>query len=192
MSIAETPSSPPPRRHRLSVDDYHRMGEAGLFGPGERVELIDGEIIDMAPIGSSHSGIVNRLTRLFVAAIGERAIVSVRNPIVLPEHSEPEPDIAVLRPREDFYADATARAGDVLLAIEVADATLAYDRDVKLPLYARHGVPETWSIDVGGARVTRHDAPRDGRYGRTETPADLRRLQPRHVEGVTLDLSSRF
>ena len=192
MNAIDAARHAPVRRHRLTVEDYHRMGEAGTFAPGERVELIDGEIIDRPPIGSSHGGTVNRLNHLLVTAVGERAIVSVQNSIVLGDHSEPEPDVALLRPREDFYRSATARAEDVLLVIEVAVTTLAYDRDVKLSLYARHGIPEVWLIDVEGGRLTAHRDPSDGRYATLETPADLRDLRPRELDGVGLDLSDLF
>ena len=192
MNAIDAAPHAPVRRHRLSTEDYHRMGEAGIFEVGERVELIDGEIIDMTPIGSRHASVVNRLSRLLFAAVGERAIVSVQNPIALGDNSEPEPDFALLRARDDFYAEATARAEDVLLVIEVADTTLAYDRDVKLPLYARHGVAETWLIDVDGERLTRHHVPRDGRCARTDMPEDLRELRPHLLDVVSLDLSSLF
>ena len=90
-------------RHAFTVDEWHRMGDAGLFGEGARVELLDGEVIEMAPIGSAHAGCVNRLSRLLVGLLGERAVMAPQNPIVLNERSEPQPDIAVLAPREDMY-----------------------------------------------------------------------------------------
>jgi Uma2 family endonuclease len=150
-------SSPAPdlyRKHRLTVHDFHRMGEAGILSINSRMELIEGEITDMAPIGSRHAAIVKQLMALFVRAVGARAIVSVQDPIILGEYSEPEPDLALLRPRDDFYALALPRADDVFLIIEVADTTLRYDREIKIPLYARHGIPEVWLIDVEGRTLT--------------------------------------
>jgi Uma2 family endonuclease len=138
-----------PARHKLTVDDYDRMAEAGILGEDDRVELIDGDIIDMAPIGQDHAATVNKLTRALVIAFGDRAIVSVQNPVRLNRFNEPQPDFAVFRPRADFYATGE-RPGpaDTLLVIEVADSSLRYDRTVKLPLYARAGIPEVWIVDL--------------------------------------------
>ncbi|GAB6039341.1 Uma2 family endonuclease [Endothiovibrio diazotrophicus] len=166
--------SPPLARHRIDVETYHRMGEAGLLRPEQRTELIEGEVIDMAPIGSPHAGNVNFLLNRLLAAIGSRAIVAAQNPIVLGRHSEPQPDLCVLRPREDFYIDAHPTAADVLLAVEVSDTTLAYDRGVKLPLYARHGIPEYWLVDLTGGRLEAHHTPRDGEYRHMDLYRDER------------------
>ena len=136
------------RRHRYTVDEYYRMGQSGILKQGDRVELIEGEIVDMVPAGSAHVGIVNRLNRLLVQAVGHRAIVSVQNPVRLSAFSEPEPDIALLMPRDDFYSSAHPGPADVLLLIEVSDSSLDYDRGVKLPLYARHEIPVVWLIDI--------------------------------------------
>ncbi|MDQ3564751.1 MAG: Uma2 family endonuclease [Pseudomonadota bacterium] len=120
-------------RHRLTVDDYQRMGEAGILDRNARVELIAGEIIDMAPIGSLHAGTVKRLIRMLERTVGDAAVLSVQDPIVLGPYSEPEPDVALLKPREDFYTTAHPVPDDVLLIIEVADTTVRYDREVKVP-----------------------------------------------------------
>jgi Uma2 family endonuclease len=160
------------RRHRLTVGDYHRMGDAGIFAPDARVELIAGEIIDMAPIGSRHAGTVSYLVHRLVLAAGLKACVSCQNPIVLDDYSEPQPDLCLLRPRADFYASAHPRPADVLLVVEVAETTLAYDRDIKLPLYARAGIPEVWIIDVAKPILHVHRAPAGDRYAEvTETTA---------------------
>ncbi len=143
-----------PRRHRLTVSDFHRMGEAGIFAPGDRMELIDGEIIDMSPIGAIHAAIVALLTAFLCRTVGGGVIVRCQNPIRLDDSSEPEPDIALLRPRADGYMSAHPGPGDVLVVIEVADTSLAYDLGVKVPLYARHGIPEAWVIDAA-TRQTR-------------------------------------
>ena len=143
-----------PRRHRLTVSDFHRMGEAGIFAAGDRVELIDGEVIDMSPIGALHAAIVARLTAFLCRSVGSGVIVWCQNPIRLDEASEPEPDIALLRPRADGYMSAHPGPEDVLVVIEVADTSLAYDLGVKVPLYARHGIPEAWVIDAA-TRQTR-------------------------------------
>jgi len=144
----------PPSRHLISVDAFHRMGETGILGPRDRVELIDGEIIDMSPIGVLHAAIVARLASYFSQRLGPMGVVWCQNPLRLDDISEPEPDIAILRPRADFYMTAHPGAADVLLVIEVADTSLAYDLGTKVPLYARHGIPEVWVIDAA-TRQTR-------------------------------------
>ena len=143
-----------PCRHRLTVSDFHRMGEAGIFAAGDRLELIDGEVIDMSPIGALHAAIVALLTAFLCRSVGSGVIVWCQNPIRLDEASEPEPDIALLRPRADGYMSAHPGPEDVLVVIEVADTSLAYDLGVKVPLYARHGIPEAWVIDAA-TRQTR-------------------------------------
>jgi Uma2 family endonuclease len=152
MGAIDTP--PLLKRHRLTVADYYRMAEAGIFAPNARIELIEGEIIDMAPIGTRHRSAVMRLNALLAVATAPHAILSVQNPLRLSDLSEPEPDLMLLKPREDFYAAAHPSAADVLLLIEVADTSARYDREIKLPLYARHGVPELWIVDLE-ARVLR-------------------------------------
>ena len=143
-----------PCRHRLTVSDFHRMGEAGIFAPGDRVELIDGEVIDLSPIGAIHAAIVARLTAFLCRSVGRGVIVWCQNPLRLDDVSEPEPDIALLRPRADGYMSAHPGPEDVLVVIEVADTSLAYDLGVKVPLYARHGISEAWVIDAA-TRQTR-------------------------------------
>ena len=159
-----------PRRHRLSVADYYRMAEVGILRPDERVELIDGEIIDMAPVGSVHAGTVDQMAKILGDAVGERAIVRARNPISLDDHSEPEPDIALLRRRDDFYKSAHPTPDDILLVVEIADSSLLFDRNVKVPLYARHGIVEVWLVDVKTWRVTRYRNPLRGEYALIDQP----------------------
>jgi len=129
-------------RHRLTVAEYYRMAEVGILSPEARVELIEGEIIDMPPIGSLHAGTVKYLTNRLTYAVRDIAIVSTQDPIFLDVHSEPQPDIALLRPRADFYRTTHPTITDVLLVVEVADTTLAYDTQIKLPLYAHHHISE--------------------------------------------------
>ncbi len=140
-------------RRALTVAEYHRMGEVGILTEGDRVELIEGELVAMAPIGSEHSGTVNALTRLLVEIVGDWGVVAVQNPVQLDDLTEPEPEFAVLKPRPDYYRRATPRADDVLLLIEVADFSLAYDRAVKRSLYARHGIPEFWIVNLTAGEV---------------------------------------
>ena len=143
-----------PSRHLISVDAFHRMGETGILGPGDRVELIDGEIIDMSPIGVLHAALVDALVRHFGRSAGQSVFIRCQNPLRLDDLSEPEPDIAILRPRADFYTTSHPGPADVLLVIEVSDTSLAYDLGTKVPLYTRHGIPEVWVIDAA-TRMTR-------------------------------------
>jgi Uma2 family endonuclease len=149
-------------RRRFTVHDYHRMGEAGILHEDDRVELIEGEIVEMAAIGTRHFTCVNGLTRLLVRSVGDAAIVSVQNPVRLDEHTEPQPDLTVLRVRD--YRESLPTPEDVLLLIEISDTTLAYDRGVKLPLYARAGIREVWIVDLPGEVIERHADPSGDGY----------------------------
>ena len=142
-----------PAKRKLTVDEYNRMGEAGILGPDERVELLDGELYTMAPIGEGHIGGVIGLTFLFNRHLLGRALVSVQNPVRLSNVSEPEPDLVLLQPRDDFYRTMKPRPEDVLLLVEVADSSLAHDRDTKLPQYAAAGIPEAWLVNLVDRRI---------------------------------------
>jgi Uma2 family endonuclease len=160
-------SVPPsvPRRH-FTVDEYYCMAKAGVLREDERVELLDGEIIEMSPIGGRHAGCVDDLGEWFIVRLVGRARVRVQNPVRLSSGSEPEPDIALVRPRPDRYRRGHPGPGDVLLIIEVADTTLDYDRDTKLPFYAAAGIPEVWIWDLNGERVLVYREPHEGQYRR--------------------------
>ena len=143
------------REKRLfTVAEYYQMAAAGILTEDDRVELIEGEVVQLPPIGSGHGGRVNRLTKLFVRALGDRAVVAVQNPVRLSEISEPQPDLAILHYRGDFYGDSHPGPGDVHLIIEVTDTSGGYDRSVKAALYARTGIPEVWIVDVPGEVVS--------------------------------------
>jgi Uma2 family endonuclease len=135
-------------QHRFSVKDYYRMAETGVLPPDARVELLNGRIIDMSPIGPFHGGVVNRLDRFFNLKANGRWIVSTQNALHLDEFSEPQPDLMLLEPRADDYVTSHPRAEDVILLIEVSDSTIEYDREQKTPDYARAGVREVWIIDL--------------------------------------------
>ena len=137
-----------PQRHRVDVQEYLRMAEAEVFGLDARLELIEGEIIEMAPIGSPHAGLVNRLNRLLNRVAGSKALVAVQNPLIVGKRSVPYPDLALLKPRADDYSASHSTADDVLLVIEVADSSLEFDIGTKAPLYARAGIVEAWVVDV--------------------------------------------
>ncbi|MBD2092133.1 Uma2 family endonuclease [Microcoleus sp. FACHB-1515] len=135
-------------RRLFTVQEYHRMAEAGILREDDRLELLRGEIVQMSPIGSRHAATVNRINRLFFRKFGDRALPSIQNPVELDDYSEPQPDIALLRPRDDCYEAGHPLPEDVLLLVEVADSTLRLDRTVKIPLYAEDGIAEVWLIDL--------------------------------------------
>lgn len=153
-----------PQKHLISVDEYYRMAEVGLLAPDARVELIEGEIIDMPPIGTDHAGVVSLLVHLLVPAVGARAVVQPQAGVRLDPRSEPQPDLALLAPRADFYRHQHPAPGDVLLLVEVSDSTLRYDLGVKVPLYARHGIPEVWIVDLQHDELHVFGTPQGGQY----------------------------
>lgn len=180
------------QRHRLTTSDYHRMGEVGILAEDSRVELIEGELIDMAPIGSQHAGTVKQLSRLLNLAVGQTAIVSTQDPLTLDQHSEPEPDLMLLRPRNDFYKSSHPRPDDVLLIVEIADTSLQYDCHIKIPLCARHGIPEVWLVDLVNKTLALFSLPSKQGYQKIITPSSLNALSPERLPTVKLDLSSLF
>jgi Uma2 family endonuclease len=177
-----------PRRHRITVDHFYRMGEAGLFDDNSRVELVNGEIIDVPPMGSRHAGTVHRVAAALSTALGARAMVRQQLPLRLTPDSEPLPDIAVVVPRADDYTSAHPTATDTQLVVEVSDSTLGYDRDVKTSLYARCNVPEVWIVDLQVSRVHVYRAPLNGEYGVIET-VELGMLRVSALAGVKIDLA---
>ena len=177
-------------KHRLfTVDEYHQMGHAGILHEDDRVELIEGEIVEMSPIGSKHAGCVKRLNRHFTEGLGNRAVVSVQDPVRINHHSEPEPDLAVLRPREDFYANGHPGPEDVLLLIEVAETSARYDREVKLPLYARAGIPEVWLVNLAAYEIERFRGPSADGYRTAGTLQGGDGLTAEHFPELRLDVA---
>jgi Uma2 family endonuclease len=152
------------RRVRFSVADFYRMGEVGLIAPGERIELIDGELVKMPPIGPGHAGCVDEFADLLRARLPASVIVRTQNPIRLHDQAEPEPDIAVVVRRPGYYRAGHPTPSDVLLVIEVADSTLAYDLGIKAPLYAAAGIAEYWIVNLTGQQVIVFREPKDGQY----------------------------
>ncbi len=150
---------PKERIRHFSIMEYHRMGEVGILREDERVELIDGIITKMNPIGSEHAACVKKLNRLFSVLLPGDATIGVQDPIVLDDGTEPEPDLALLKPREDAYANAHPRPADVLLVVEVADTTVEDDRTVKLPRYAAAGIPEVWLVNIPDRKIEVYQTP---------------------------------
>lgn len=163
-------------RRLFTVTEYEQMIQAGIFREDDRLELMDGEIFEMAPIGSRHAACVRRLQRLLTRALGERALVDTQNPVKLHDYSEPLPDVVLLKHRPDLYAAGHPQPGDVLLAVEVADTSLAYDQEIKVPAYARSGIVEVWVVDLISVCVHVYRTPSAGQY------RDTMRLQ----RGTTL------
>jgi hypothetical protein len=147
MLVTSLPPHSPPLM-RISCDRYHEMIASGGLREDDRIELIEGYLVTKMSIGSLHSGMVNRLNRLLGRLLGDSAIVTIQNPVTIHEYSEPEPDVVVAKFREDFYADRHPYPEDILLVIEVADTSLAFDREAKIPLYASCGIPEAWLVDL--------------------------------------------
>ena len=171
------------QRYRFTVDEFARMGEAGIFTEDDRVELIDGEILEMTPIGPPHAWFVDRLTELIVTRLAGRAHVRIQNPVRLGRHTEPQPDLVVAR-RSGAYADRHPEPGDILLVIEVADSSLRYDRLEKVPRYGKAGIPETWLVDVEARAVTVYTEPGPNGYARQQ----VRRRGDRLVAAGVPDL----
>ncbi len=171
------PCPPDDLQDRLfTVDEYYTMAEAGILAPDERVELLDGRIYIMSPVGSRHADCVDHLNELFMLHLGGRATIRIQSPIHLAERTEPEPDVTLLKRRR--YAHAHPTPADVLLAIEVADSTLATDRGIKLPLYARHGIETAWIVNLPDSCVEVYSEPAPEGYRKSE----------RRTRGQTLDV----
>ena len=168
------------------------MGETGILGPELRTELIDGEIIEMPPIGHPHAGTVKLLANLLKEAVGTVAVLAVQDPVWLNDHSEPLPDIALLRPRPDYYRNGHPGPMDVLLLVEVADSSLRYDREVKIPRYARAGIPEVWLVDLAGSQLSIYRRPGANGYADVSRPADLSAVPLPLTSLATFDLSALF
>jgi Uma2 family endonuclease len=155
-------------RKRFTADQYQRMGQVGILLEGDRVELIDGEVVAMTPIGPRHNASVAQTNRALVRAAGDDAIVLPQGSVRLDLYYEPQPDIVLLRPRSDFYASRHAGPDDILLIVEIAESSIEYDRDVKAPIYAAAGIPEYWVIDLNTKLVWRDSSPERGEYQSVE------------------------
>jgi len=158
-----------PTKHLTNLDEWHRLGEANIFPPGSRLELINGEILEMAPIGFNHAGHLRRINKLFSKLIPDNIITSVQDPLQLGDLSEPEPDFMLLKPNDNFYSSRHPNASDVLLLIEVADSSLMFDQNQKLRLYALHNVPEYWLLNLNESCVEVYRQPHGDCYGEKTT-----------------------
>ncbi len=177
----------PPAERLFTVDEYYAMAQAGILGEDDRVELIAGEIVVMSPIGSRHAGCVKALAGLLFRAAGRQAVISVQDPLRLEESAEPLPDLAVLAWRADSYRGRHPEPKDTHLVVEVADSSLDFDREVKLPLYARHGVPEVWVVDLQASCVETYRSPGPDGYAESSTHSGSDRLT---VPGLDLEIEA--
>ena len=177
------------RRRLFTIDEFHRMAAAGIFREDDRVELLAGEIVQKTPIGSRHAACVSRLNRLLYERLGSECIVRVQDPIRLDDYSEPQPDLAVVKPRGDFYSDAHPTAAEVLLVIEVADTSADADRGEKAPLYARSRIPETWIVDLDGRVVDVYTRPHMTGYQQHQRFGSGDRLSSERLPALTLSVA---
>lgn len=178
---------PPP--HPITVDEYYDMDRTGELEPDARVELIEGEVVHMPPIGSRHGSITQFLDHLLYRALADRACVRGQLPVRLDNISEPVPDVAVVKSRADRYSRSHPTAADVLLIVEVSRSTLRYDTNVKLPLYARHGIPEVWIVDLKNNQFRTYRSPSEGHYQDTASIANPGKTAVPGVPGIIVDLS---
>jgi Uma2 family endonuclease len=175
-------------RHAFTVDEWHIMGDARLFGENARVELLDGDVIDMAPVGSAHNGCVIVLNSLLMEAVGPRALILVQGSVRLDYRSEPRPDVALLAAREDGYQRSHATPADILLLIEVADSSLVFDRGRKASYYAASGIRETWVVDLSGEQVLVMRSPSFSRYAQVLRRRHADRLDIEALPGVSFSV----
>jgi Uma2 family endonuclease len=179
-----------PAKHQFSVKDYYRMAETGVLAPESRVELIEGEIIDMSPIGPFHGSVVARLARIFNKSSNDRWVVWPQNALRLDEHSEPQPDVVLLKYSPDDYANQQPGPDDVILLVEVSDTTLAYDRDRKLSLYGRAEIPEVWIVNLADLSLEIYREPHFTGYSSKTILKAGDQAKPRAFPDVTIDVAA--
>ncbi len=174
------------RKHRFTVEEFHKMGEAGIFGEDDRVELIDGEVVEMSPIGWRHVWSVNALTMLLATQAQGRYVVSVQNPLTISEHGQPQPDLVLV---QDLPPGRLPTPADSLLAVEVSDSSLAYDRNIKLPRYAEAGVPEVWILNLQANSIEVHSDPAPDGYRKTIRNNHGEKVESATIPGLAFDAS---
>ncbi len=186
-SPAKAPAGP--TRRRFTVAEYYAMADAGILSENDRVELLDGDLIIMPPIGDWHAAKVNLFTNVFPPQLQGRAVVSIQNPTRLNDSNEPEPDVMLLRWRDDFYQDGHPRPADVLLLIEVSDTTVDYDRNEKLPLYAQAGIPELWIVNRPAGRIEAHTDPSGNEYATVRYFGSGETIAPQAFPDIVLEVN---
>ena len=178
-----------PQKKLFTVDEYDTMIKAGVFDGKERVELIEGEFVKKMTQGDLHIGCINRLTYLLVPILLNEAIVTIQNAVRINTFSAPEPDVAILRFRKDFYSTGKARPEDILLLIEVADTTVRSDRQIKIPLYARAEVPEVWLVNLPRKIVEVYTEPKNGKYQIVRKAGKSEILRPQMIAELNVKVS---
>lgn len=173
-------------RRQFTVEEYHRMVEAGILTEDERVELLDGMIVQMLPISPRHAACGKRFLKLFSQQLGNNSIISVHNPVELSDRSEPQPDIALLQPRSDFYEADHPQPKDIFLIVEIADTTVEADRQVKIPLYAGSGVSEVWLVDISGQLIETYRQPTAAGYQDMQKCLRGQRIAPQAFPEIQL------
>lgn len=187
----QAPMTQAPVSHRFTVEEYLAMAEHGILKGDARVELLAGEVVDMSPIGRRHNTCVNYLSNLLVRTLGGRVIVQTRGTLQLSKGFAPEPDLVLLRPRDDYYAADGPSVDDIFLIIEVADTSLHHDRTIKLRLYAEAGIAEYWIVDLNDRRIETYAAPdAAGTYARQRLVEPGQPLAPRAFPDLTLDTAT--
>lgn len=176
-------------KYSFTAEEFERMGEAGIFRQDARLELIEGEIFEMSPIGNAHAACVKFLTALLFRLFGDTYVIGVQDPIRPNDFSEPQPDVTLLRRRDDYYREGHPTPADTLLVIEVADTTVVKDKTVKVPLYARSGVPETWLVNIPEEQLEVYSAPLNGVYRRVEVFGRGEEARSHTVEGLAINVS---
>ncbi len=182
-------ASASPNKHLTNLDEWRRLGEANIFPPNSHVELINGEIIDMAPIGFNHAGHLKRINKLFSRLIPDNLICGVQDPLQLGDLSEPEPDFMLLKPHADCYTSRHPVANDVLLLIEVADSSLAFDQNQKLRLYALHGIPEYWLLNLNDPSLEVYRQPNGEVYAEKTTLRSGNQISLSQIPALSIQVS---
>lgn len=175
-------------RLRFTVDDYYRMIDWGMIKNVERAEIIEGELIKQMPIGKQHAACVKRLDEILRDELGKSVTYSVQDPISLDEFNEPQPDVALLKRRDDFYKGKQPSAEDVLLLIEVSDSTLDYDRNRKIPLYAKHQIPEVWLINLNNGTIEIHSQSRDYSFNIVKVLRRGETIESEALQGLVIEV----
>lgn len=178
-----------PSRKLFTVDEYYRMLDVGVIRPDDRIELIEGEIVQMAPMSCKHGGCITYLIQVLNELVNGKAIVNSQIPLHLNDYSEPEPDVCILKNREDFYRNAHATPKDILLVIEVSLSTLSYDLNAKIPMYANSGVIEVWVVDLENEEVHQFTEPLDGEYQNHIIHQKNETVQAQQIESAVLSVN---
>lgn len=175
--------------HRFNIEEYHRLIESNILHEDDRVELIEGRIVAMTPIGSKHAACVSRLNEIFSEKLQKRAIVNIQNPVRLTEYSEPEPDIAIIKRRPDFYAEQLPQPEEVLLIMEVSDSSLDYDCETKIPLYAKANIQEVWLVNLIENILQIYNEPTPEGYNIMLKRRYNQKISPGNFPDITLTVS---